>query len=41
VDVMLPAGEYDIEVRKPGYSTWSGRVTLKGAETVIAELNEQ
>jgi hypothetical protein len=41
LDVMLPAGEYAVEVRKPGYSSWSGRVRLNGAATVLAELEEQ
>jgi hypothetical protein len=41
LDVMLAAGEYAVEVRKPGYSSWSGRIRLNGAATVLAELEEQ
>jgi hypothetical protein len=38
---MLAAGEYAVEVRKPGYSSWSRRIRLNGAATVLAELEEQ
>jgi hypothetical protein len=41
VDVMLPAGDYDIEVRKPGHTSYTERVRLDRAATVIAELAEQ
>jgi len=41
LDVLLPPGEYEVEVRKPGYTSWRDRVTLDGAVTVIAELTEQ
>jgi len=41
VDVMLPAGDYDIEVRKPGHTSYTERVRLDRASTVIAELTEQ
>jgi hypothetical protein len=41
VDVMLPAGEYDVEVRKPGHISYTERVRLDRASTVIAELAEQ
>lgn len=38
VDVLLPAGEYDVEVRKPGHQTYAQRVRLDRPTTVKAEL---
>jgi hypothetical protein len=40
LDVMLPAGEYDLEIRKPGHTSYKERITLDRARTVKAELAE-
>jgi hypothetical protein len=44
VDVMLPPGEYDIEVRKPGHASYRERINLTASRTLraqLAELSEQ
>jgi len=41
LDVVLPAGEYEVEVRKPGYQSYRRRINLNSNQTVIAELPEQ
>lgn len=38
LDVVLPTGEYDIEVRKPGYQSFKRRVKLDQDRTVVARL---
>ena len=40
LDVMLPAGEHDLEVRKPGHRSYRERITLSGNRTVTAQLAE-
>lgn len=40
LDVILPRGEYDLEVRKPGHKSFKRRVTLDREQTVIADLPE-
>jgi flagellar biosynthesis chaperone FliJ len=40
LDVMLPPGEYDIEVRKPGHAAYRERVNLTSSRTLRAELAE-
>ncbi len=40
LDVMLPPGEYDLEVRKPGHRSYRERISLSGNQTVTAELAE-
>jgi hypothetical protein len=40
LDVMLPAGEYDVEVRKPGHTSYQQRISLSANRTVTAELAE-
>jgi hypothetical protein len=40
LDVMLPAGEYDLEVRKPGHETYRTRIRLADDQTVTARLAE-
>jgi hypothetical protein len=44
LDVMLPPGEYDVEVRKPGHSPYRERVNLTSSRTLrarLAELSDQ
>ena len=40
LDVMLPPGEYDIEVRKPGHTAYRERIELNASRTLRAELAE-
>jgi hypothetical protein len=40
LDVMLPPGDYELEVRKPGHSSYRQRVSLTGNRVVTAELGE-
>jgi hypothetical protein len=40
LDVMLPPGEYDVEVRKPGHSVYRERIALSDTRTVTATLFE-
>jgi len=40
LDVLLPAGEYDVEVRKPGHVSFKQRVKLDQPQTVRADLPE-
>jgi len=40
LDVMLPPGEYDIEVRKPGHTAYRERIELNGSRTLRAQLAE-
>jgi phage shock protein A len=40
LDVLLPAGEYDVEVSKPGHASFRQRVKLDRAQTVRADLPE-
>jgi hypothetical protein len=40
LDVMLPAGEYDVEVRKPGHVAYRERINLTGSRTLRAQLAE-
>jgi hypothetical protein len=40
LDVLLPAGEYTLEVRKPGHRSYRERVNLSGNRTVTAQLAE-
>ncbi len=40
LDVVLPAGEYDVEVRKPGHSSYRERVRLSNNRTISATLSE-
>jgi hypothetical protein len=40
LDVLLPAGEYDVEVRKPGHSVYRERIALNDSRTVSATLYE-
>jgi hypothetical protein len=40
LDVMLPPGEYDVEVRKPGHSIYRERIPLTDSRTVTATLYE-
>ncbi len=40
LDVMLPAGEYDLEVRKLGHTSYKERIRLDRTRTVMAELAE-
>lgn len=40
LDVMLPAGEYDVEVRKSGHSSFRERILLDQETTVRAQLAE-
>lgn len=39
VEVMLQPGEYDIAVSRRGYTTYSSRITVNGAQTMWAELS--
>jgi hypothetical protein len=41
LDVMLPAGEHDLEVRKPGHNPYRERINLSGNRSVKAVLVEQ
>lgn len=41
LDVVLPAGEYEVEVRKPGYQSYRRRVKLDRDQTVLAELPQR
>jgi hypothetical protein len=41
LDVLLPPGEYDLEVRKPGHSVYRERIALNDSRTVTATLYEQ
>jgi hypothetical protein len=40
LDVMLPPGEYDVEVRKPGHEAYRERISLNGSRTLRAQLAE-
>lgn len=40
LDVMLPPGEYDVEVRKPGHAAYRERISLNGSRTLRAQLAE-
>jgi hypothetical protein len=40
LDVMLPPGEYDVEVRKPGHEPYRERVDLTASRTLRAQLAE-
>jgi hypothetical protein len=40
LDVMLPRGAYDVEVRKPGHSPFRQRIELTGSRTLRAQLAE-
>lgn len=41
LDVSLPAGNYDIEIRKSGYQTYTRRLNLKRSQTVRANLRKE
>jgi hypothetical protein len=44
LDVLLPPGEYDVEVRKPGHSPYRETVNLTSSRTLrarLAELSDQ
>jgi hypothetical protein len=41
LDVVLPAGEYDVEVRKPGHNSFKQRIRLDRDRTITASLPEQ
>lgn len=41
LDVRLPAGEYALEVRKPGYGSYTTVVELDGDQTIVAQLEER
>jgi flagellar biosynthesis chaperone FliJ len=40
LDVLLPPGEYDVEVRKPGHSPHRERIELTGSRVLRAQLAE-
>ena len=41
LDVVLPAGKYDVEVRKPGHDSFKQRIRLDSDRTITASLPEQ
>jgi len=41
LDVVLPEGEYDVEVRKSGHDSFKQRIRLDRKRTITASLSEQ
>lgn len=41
LDVSLPAGSYDVEIRKTGYQTYTRNIDLKRSQTLRANLRKE